>query len=758
MKNFDDDILNKLEEDYGYWFEDEKRLEDCKMSSKLYPYTKLFSPIQVNSIKLKNRIALGPMGNINMANEMGRPSQKMIKYFEERAKGGCGLLCSGLIHVSQHIDHTVTEEHGLTYYPRINGSRTNKVGWRDITESVHAYGSHFFIQLSAGMGRVGAPECLPNEKKFPISASMNPNFYIPEVPSLPVSDRKLKKIIKEFGQCAIDAKAQKCDGVYLHGHEGYLLEQMTNTAFNRRTLGRYNKNNWQQFGIDIIKSIRERCGDDFPIWYRIDLSLALNSTYGNKMNESRILKKFRNERTIDETLDYMKNLVEAGVDMFDVDIGCYDNWWLPHPPINMPPGCFIDIAKIAKDFFRDNNIKSNKNLDIPVMAVGKLGYPDFAERALREDKCDMIMLARPLLADPHWPNKAYEGKVDEIRPCIGDQEGCFNEFVEGGHPQCSVCPRTGNEDLISAEIPVTRSPKKVAVIGAGPAGYKCAITAAESGHTVTLFDKNEKAGGTILTGSMPKSKYDLVNYTNYMNRKIELTSSELKLKTKFKTEITVKELKAGDFDSIVFAGGGIPKTIPVTGMDNKNVIQAIDYMNNPELAVKAEKIIVVGGGVVGCEAAHMLAYEQKKNVKIIEMLPYFMPTAMSANRFYLIHYLEKIGVEMLNCTKLKEIRENKVIVSKNSHKSVPDPYNTWIPLIPIATINPFEKKIKEDYVDVEIDADLIILAMGTSPDDSMYREAVKENLKAKMYNIGDSFQTGRVFEAVKAGYYVGRNI
>lgn len=239
------------------------------------------------------------------------------------------------------------------------------------------------------------------QHKFPVSTSFNPNFYIPEVPCMRLTDHSLNKIIKNACQAAADAKECLIDGVYLHGHEGYLLEQMTNKAFNHRKMGKFA--DWQRFGIDMVKEIRNRVGPNYPIMYRIDLSLALNETYGESgMDRVNSLKKFKNGRNIAETLDYMENLVKAGVDLFDVDIGCYDNWWLPHPPAGMPAGCFLDVSKIVKDHFEKNKILSNAGIPVPVVAVGKLGYPDVAERALQEGMCDMVMLGRPLLADPEW--------------------------------------------------------------------------------------------------------------------------------------------------------------------------------------------------------------------------------------------------------------------------------------------------------------------------------------------------------------------
>ena len=344
--------MKAVVEKVGTWYEDKARLNEGIITSRLYPYTSIFSPLQVNGVKIKNRLVMGPMGNINMAEETGRPNTKMIQYFTERAKGGVGLITSGLIPISHGIDPSVTEPGGLSYFPRIDASRTRFSGWRDIAERCHSYGAKFFIQLTPGLGRVGSPECLVNKFKLPISASWNPNFYLPSIPCRPLSGRMAWKIIKNAGQAAVDAKAALIDGVYLHGHEGYLLEQMTNPAFNRRSFGAFA--DWQRFGIELVKEIRRRVGKSYPIMYRIDLSLALNETYGERMRAVKSLRKFKNERTVEQTLDYMAALVAAGVDMFDVDLGCYDNWWLPHTPGPMAPVCFLEIATIVKDYFAEN--------------------------------------------------------------------------------------------------------------------------------------------------------------------------------------------------------------------------------------------------------------------------------------------------------------------------------------------------------------------------------------------------------------------
>jgi len=740
--------LRSLHDYYGDWVKED--VATPKMTTNLYPYDKMFTPIKVNSLTLKNRLVMAPIGNVSMCDETGRPNEQMIQYFAERAKGGVGLITTGLIPVSYGIDPSLIELGDLVYFPRIDRSRTTYVGWRELASNVHSHGASIFIQLSAGLGRVGNPQCLINSLKLPVSASFNPNFYISQIPCRPLTDFQCTKIIKKLGQGAADAKAANIDGVYLHAHEGYLMEQLANPAFNRRKLGKYK--DWQRFGIDSIKHIRERVGDKYPIMYRIDLSLALNATYGEKMNHVSSLKKFKNERTVEQTLEYMANLVKAGVDMFDVDLGCYDNWWLPHPPSSMPPACLLDIAEIAKVYFKENGIKSNVGLEVPVVAVGKLGYPDIAEKALKDDKCDMVMLGRPLLADPYWPSKAYQGKCRDITPCIGCQEACINEFVEGGHPQCAVNPRCAFESVLPAQISIADSLKKVAVIGAGPAGITACEVLLKRGHKVDLYEKNNEAGGMIIPGSKPKIKYEIANYLEHLADKLDGFKKHENFKAYMGKEITASELKEKGYDVVITATGTMQLRPPIKGISGKNVFSAIDVLARPEIVKDAKDIVVIGGGVVGTETAYYLKYELDKNVKIIEMEKYIMNHTCTANRGHILHYLQKAGVEILNMTKVLSIAEDGVVVARNMAPSVPDPYNTWAPILPENILNPLAPKIKEDYVEQTLKADLVILSAGVKSDNEIYYTCLKERVASEVYNIGDSYKPGKVMEAVKTAY------
>ncbi len=756
-----DVLVQRLVDSYNNWPGQETGTENCaggtgRMTQERYPYDNLFSPIRINRMTVKNRIVMAPMGNIDMCEETGRPNDMMLQYFFARAKGGTGLLTTGLIPVSHGIDATVTELGKLSYFPRIDRSRTVYSGWRDLAQGVHAFGSKIFIQLTAGLGRVGNPQCLLTQYKFPQSASLNPNFYISAIPSLPFTDGQLKKIIKNTGQASADAHAMGLDGVYLHGHEGYLIEQMTNPAFNRRKLGHFV--DWQRFGLDMVEEIRKRVGPHYPIMYRIDLSLPLEECYDESVLNSTYLKKFKNGRTVAMTLEYMDALVKAGVDIFDVDLGCYDNWWLPHPPSSMPAGCFLEVSRVVKEHFAEKGILSNAGVPVPIVGVGKLGYPDIAEKALQDGDCDMVMLGRPLLADPEWANKAYAGQVRDIRPCIGCQEGCLNEFVEAGHPQCAVNPRSSFESQIP-EIPAPAAQKKkIAVIGGGPGGVITAVTAAQRGHTVDLYEKSAKIGGRIIAGSVAKIKFDVDNYRLYLEHLVEEAQAGDNFHYYPETKANPENISQKGYDAVVVAVGTKNAVPPVPGIETANTIQAVDLFTNPGKLGDAKNIVIVGGGVVGCEMAQWLAYEHDCSVTVIEMLPHFMNGVCTANRTHLLYALKAKGASMLNMTRVSGFENGKVKIRRNVHKNVPNPFNTWAPILPENIHNPLAPKVGEEWRDELLDADLVVLAAGGKSDDSLYFETLKQRSAPEIYNIGDSFAPGRILEAVRAAYRLGITI
>lgn len=720
-------------------------------------FEKLFETDSIGKCKLKNKIIMAPMGNINMADSNGRPQDKMIDYFIERAKGGTGLLITGLVPVSYGIDPTVSEDNDTTYFPRIDGSaRTRLSGWRDLTAGVRPYGSKIFIQLTAGLGRVGSPEPALN-KKLLKSSSWNRNFYVPQIPHFPLSTHKIKKIVKNFGQCAVNAKISGFDGVQIHGHEGYLMDQLTSDPWNRRKLGRY-KNKFQ-FGIDVVREIKKRCGEDFPVIYRMDLTQALKETYGDE----KFKKKFGGkERTVEEGLEFCKVLYEAGVDAFDVDKGCYENWFWPHPPSYFDDLIYVeDIAGRLKEFFRKEGIGAK------VVAVGKIGKPEKAVEVLNKEWADFVMLGRPLLADPYWPKKVKEGRIKEITHCIGDHEGCIESFKMGGHPCCSVNPYAGFEDR--KKLVKTDTIKKVAVIGAGPAGCEAAMTAHKRGHDVTLFEKSNNIGGQLYTAGKMVIKHDIRRYLANLQYQIDLLKKE-GLKTEFNTEIKLDDVR-NRYDVILCCNGLKANTPSIEGLEQIRYKEVREFLNQDmELPTDVENVLVVGGGIVGCEVAYSLAYEKGVRVTIVGKNKDILPDTVLANRSQILWMMMGRGspsgkdkdvlrepIKVYNASEVVKFARGKAYIKANRDRK--NPYTPWEALIPENVNNPFEKSLDSDKIEeLVINTDYVIFAVGGRPDDTLYYELLKENAANEIYSLGDSKEPRRVWDAITSANEVARNI
>ena len=397
-------------------------------------------------------------------------------------------------------------------------------------------------------------------------------------------------------------------------------------------------------------------------------------------------------------------------------------------------------------------------LEVPVVAVGKLGYPDLAEKALIDEKCDMIMLARPLLADPEWPNKAYKGDTMDIRPCIGCHEACIKEFIEGGHPQCAVCPTTTFESGILSGLPKASEKKKIAVIGAGPAGVVAAKTLMERGHEVTLYEKENVVGGTLVEASVPKIKYELKNYVSYLNKLVEDMKGMAGFKLVMGKTVDADTLKKEKFDAVITATGSSQVGLPIKGAVQKHVCSAVEALKDVERLKNAKNIVIIGGGDSGCELAYYCKYELNKNVTIVEMAPTLMTHTCTANRGHIMHYLDKANVKCYNCATVTAINEDSVEILANVSKTVPYPYTTWEPVLPTNVHNPLAKKIKNDPKAVSIEADLVVLAAGTVPNNELFKKLQEERVAPLIYNIGDSNICGKVFTAVKSAFNVARTI
>ena len=446
-------------------------------------YPKLFEPIQIARLTIKNRIAMAPMGIVGLTDPDGNPAQRAIDYYIERARGGVGLIITSVFKVENEIESNTHNMHII--------NQASVAPFGELCEAVHALGAKIFVQLTAGFGRVAPMRIL---RTNPVSASAVPNYHDPSITCRPLEIDEIEKIVKAFGDAVEILAAAGVDGIEVHGHEGYLLDQFTTAIWNQRT-DKYGGSLRKRltFPIEVLREIKRRAGEDFPVQYRFGLKHNIKGLRSGALKGEDYIEAGRN---VEEGLEMAGLLEEAGFDSLHVDAGCYDSWYWAHPPGYQEHGCMADMAAEIK-----------KVVKIPVVAVGRLDIPELAETVIAEGKADMVAIGRGLLADSHWPAKAATGKIEEIRPCIGCHDGCIGRFFRGKPLSCAVNPACGRE--ISYHLNQTDTPKKVMVIGGGIAGMEAARVAAIRGHRVTLYEKKGSLGGHLIEAAVPDFKRDL---------------------------------------------------------------------------------------------------------------------------------------------------------------------------------------------------------------------------------------------------------
>jgi 2-enoate reductase len=658
-------------------------------------YPKLFDPVTIGKVCIKNRIAMAPMGIIGLTNPDGNPGPRGIDYYIERAKGGVGLIITGLFQVRDERGSIGRNKH------MINRASTEAFG--KLCEGVHAHGAKIFVQLTAGFGRV-IP--LPALSDRPVSASAVPHFYNPKIICRPLETGEVEDIVEAFGKATDLLVPAGVDGFELHGHEGYLFDQFTTTIWNKRT-DKYGGDlkGRLTLPIEVLNIIKEHAGADFPVQYRFGIK-----HYIKGLNSGALPGEPYEEagRDIEEGLEMARLLEEAGYDSLHVDAGCYDSWYWAHPPGYQEHGCMTDMAAMVK-----------KVVNIPVIAVGRLEIPELAERVIASGEADMVAIGRGLLADAYWPVKVAEGRIKDIRPCIGCHEGCIWRFMKGESLSCAVNPACGREReyrLNKAEIQ-----KKVIVIGGGVAGMEAARVAAIKGHRVVLYEKGGNLGGHLIEASVPGFKKDVGALLDWYKYELE------KLDIEVKTAVEVSPARVAEIspDAIIIATGSSPVIPDITGIDKPHVISCIDLMLGKQKA--GEKVIVIGGGMIGCETAVWLA-EQGKQVTVIEMQPQLMGEFLTVplmNRMMLTDLMRLHKVNVLTGTNIREITGEGITVNDGGP----------------------EKTIK---------ADTVVLAAGLKPDNGLC-QPLKEEF-SNVFIIGDCREPRNIMGAVWDGFEVGRTL
>ena len=661
-------------------------------------YQKLFTPVNIGNVQLKNRFALAPMGPLGLGDANGGFNQRGIDYYTERAKGGTGLIITGVTFVDNEV-----EEHGMPNcpsptYDSVHFTRTA----REMTERIHAYGAKVFLQMSAGFGRVTIPTNLGEYP--PVAPSPIPHRWLDKICRELTVD-EIHKIVKSFGLGAYNAKRAGFDGVQIHAvHEGYLLDQFAISMFNHRT-DEYGGSleNRLRFAKEVVEEIKSRCGQDFVVTLRFSPKSMIKDWRVGALPGETFTEMGRD---LPEGIEAAKLLVQYGYDALDVDVGSYDAWWWSHPPMYQEKGLYRTYAKLVKDA-----------VDVPVILAGRMDNPDMALASLENGDCDIISLGRPLLADPDYVKKLRCGKTDEIRPCISCQEGCMGRIQNYSMLNCAVNPQACKEGP-NAYRPIFRS-RKVMVIGGGVAGCEAARVLAIRGHKPVLFEKTGVLGGNLIPGGAPSFKEDDIALAKWYARQMELLGVEVHMNT----EVTKEMVLSGGYDTVIVATGSTPKVFSLG--DDEKVYTAADALTGTK--DPGDTTVIVGGGLVGLELALDLA-EKGKKVTVVEAMDKLLAVngpICSANKEMLLELVPFKGIDVVCSARVKSYHDGKLCYEKDGENHL-------------------------------IAADSVILAVGYREEKSLYEELQYEI--PDIYLLGDAKNVSNIMYAIWDAFEVANHI
>jgi 2,4-dienoyl-CoA reductase-like NADH-dependent reductase (Old Yellow Enzyme family)/thioredoxin reductase len=612
----------------------------------------------------------------NLADESGMPTDRMVAYYAERAKGGTGLVI---------VEQTVVQPSGK-WSKLAAGLWDDRFigGWKKVTDAIHAHGGKIAIQI----GHLGRSTNLENTGGLqPVAPSPVP-CHLSQVVPHELFKEEVYQFIEDYLLAVKRAIKAGFDAIEIHGTHGYLIASFMSGKTNKRT---------DEFGgtlrgrlrlpTEIIGRIRKEVGKDYPLLMRIG---SVEPKGGRLLEETKVIARM---------------LCEEGLDALDVSAGTFSDIEWEVPPYFFPPG------------FNMMNIEAIKrSVDIPVIASGLIHDPDMAEQIIKEGRCDLVGIGRASIADPHWANKAKEGRVEEIHDCIACTR-CIDSLFGGGSLKCTVNPFVGREK--EAEVSPAPKRKKVMVIGGGPSGLEVAFMAAARGHEVTLFEKEGVLGGQVRTAAIPPDKYRIASVIRWLKTEAKKSGAKMRMGE----EVTVEKVRAFRPDVVVVATGSRPLVPNWPGISNKRVIYADDVLLGK--VATGQKVLIIGGGSVGCETAHFLA-EYGKAITVIEMLEEVGQDLGFIPRPLLLEKLRAWGVEIRTSAKVTEVTEDGMVVEVEGKRE---------------RVSGF---------------DSIVLALGYVAEDGLYDRVKAEVTEA--YLVGDAHSPQKVMEALTEALEIGVKI
>ena len=615
----------------------------------------LFDRTQIGSMKLKNRIFMSPMGTTGEAD--GAYCNEGIDYFEERAKGGAGLIVTGANVVSTRYEpRPCTELSDFHHVERLNM----------LIDRCHHWGAKVCVQISPGLGR----QQFTDPFTPPYSAGSVSSFWFPELICKPFTVEDIHYLVERVGYSASLAVNADADAVMLHAYGGYLLDQFHSTQWNNRT-DEYGGSleNRMRFTLECIEAMRSNIPAGMPIIV--------------KFTPHQRVEGFR---TLDEGVEMAKILERAGVDALLVDTGCYEEWFQAITTVYSAPGHKLDVQRAIREV-----------VSVPLLGDGKLIEPYLAKQVVEEGTLDYVGLAHQLLADPYWPRKVQEGRDEDIRPCVGCNE-CLLAGFSGKHYYCAVNPQCYAEKAYALPKP-DGTRRSVLVIGGGPGGMEAAITARQRGFDVELLEKSGRLGGTLWPAGGPEFKHDIIRLIESM----ETQCRKLGVTITLDTEATAETLADVHVDKIILATGSVPAVPPIPGIEN--AIPVTDYLTH-QVEV-GRNVVIIGGGLAGTEAACDIAPDAD-SVTIVEMLPDILAAAAHClnNDQHLRAMVAERGVSVVAGARVTDISAGSLSYEKDG-ETVTIPADTVLNAAGFTASNELEEACLAVCDDVAVIGDAV---------------------------------------------------
>ena len=697
---------------------------------------RLLEPGRIGAMELKNRVIMPAMGIRGTVEKDGDWGDRVIAYYTARAAGGVALVTPEMVFASRAVELAASDCLDLASDQHLKSVRR-------LADSLGQYGCKLSVQLTAGFGRVVPPYILPEwwtedplpEHLKPVSASVNDNHYLPnnrKFDSRPLTTEEAAALAQSFGPAARRAREGGAACVELHGHEGYLLDQFMTELWNRRD-DHYGGTPEKRlnFAREAIAAIKREAGEDFPLIYRFGLTHYLPGG-----------------REPEEGLLIARELEKMGVNALHVDAGCYETHWWPHPPQYQEPGCMVSLAQQVKE-----------QVSIPVIAVGRLQYPDLAESVIAEGKADFVAMGRGLLADPDLINKVAADEQEDIIPCIGCHEGCLWQMAEGKPTSCALRPTTGHE----IEWPLLPLEQKASllVVGGGPAGIEATRAGVERGFDVTLWEATEQLGGNLWPAAEPSFKLDIARYLAYLRHLVKKLPIEVELKKRG----TAQEIVDFGADYVVLATGAEMEALPFQSTETVKILTAIDLLTGEDTS-RGENILVMGGGLVGCETAVHLARQGKQVTLSTRRSKDKLGADIvdRSNREMLIAMIEDAGIRVLDNSIPIRLESGAIVLTTgvemitNAERSERDELVDQINENAKGSAMAKSSELDQSR-EVIVAADSLIFAGRLLPRDTLARELADINGSAdRILSAGDCVKVDSIMHAVWGSFTAIREI